>query len=89
MIRYFRRRAARRALEGAKRRALDRSLDKVNAALPFFREVDRLLAESWDEPGRTERIRSATARLNEHNAAIDRLASARLRISRRLERSTR
>jgi hypothetical protein len=89
VIRHFRRRAARRALEGAKRRALGRSLDKVNAALPFFREVDRLLAEPWDAPGRTERLRAATARLNAHNAAIERLVSTRLRISRRLERSTR
>lgn len=89
MIRYFRRRAARRALEGAKRRVLDRSLDKVNAALPFLREADRILAEPWDAPGRTERLRSAVARLNAHNAEIDHLASVRRRISRRLERSTR
>lgn len=88
-MRTFRRRAARRALVAAKRRALERGIDAAWRGMPLMREAERLMSKPWDAPGRPEAMRAITARVQAHTAVVDGYIATYHAISRRLERTTR
>lgn len=81
MIRYFRRRAARRALEAAKVRVVARGLESAYIGSALIREAERIQASPS-----LEAVLSIRNQLDQRNAITYRLLNTSARISRRLER---